>query len=68
VIDNKWAIKYTVYGTYDYGNLCILVKNTKQTNEWRKEIGLPPLEYDIKKRGVKYDEAEFRKYIEIIDE
>ncbi|MDR0619402.1 MAG: hypothetical protein LBG17_05835 [Bacteroidales bacterium] len=68
VIDNKWAIKYTIYGTYDYKNLCIPVKDIEQTNKWRREIGLPPLEYDLKKRGTEYNEAEFIKEIKIIDE
>ncbi len=66
--DGKPAVKYMRYGTYDYKDLCIPVKNIEQTNKWRREIGLPPLEYDLKKRGTKYDEAEFIKEIKIIDE
>ncbi|MDR0619407.1 MAG: hypothetical protein LBG17_05860 [Bacteroidales bacterium] len=66
-INNKWATKYVKYGTAEFKGICEPVKNIEQTNRWRREIGLPPLEYDIKKRGVKYDEAEYRKYVQIIE-
>ena len=66
-INNKWATQYVKYGTGTFNGICAPVKNIEQTNHWRREIGLPPLEYDIKKRGVKYDEAEYRKYVQIIE-
>jgi hypothetical protein len=75
------GIKHDKYGTNvfkvnDTLSLCVPVKDIDKTNILRKEVGLPPMDYEAKqaykKSGIvyKYDVSEFTKFtgLELIDE
>lgn len=68
IIDGKPAVRYSRYGMANFLGICHPVKNMEEANKLRKEIGLPPLEYHLKKHGIIYDVEAFKEKIQIIEE
>jgi len=68
IIDGKPAVRYSRYGQADFGNLCVPVKNIEETDQLRKRIGLPPLEYRLKKDELIYDVDKFKTIFQLIEE
>jgi len=69
IVDGKPAITYSRFGTMmsqspDGKSICHPVKDINETNERRREIGLPPLEYYLKKNDIIYDVDAFKQIIE----
>ena len=63
IIDGKPSINYSIYGTTIFQDVGHPVKDIKKANRLRREIGLPPLEYYLKKNNIIYDVEAFKQKI-----
>ena len=69
IVDGKPAITYSRFGATmlqspDGKSICHPVKDINEANERRREIGLPPLEYYLKKNDIIYNVDAFKQIIE----
>jgi hypothetical protein len=68
IIDGKPAVRYSRYGMTNFRGVCHPVKNLDEANILRRNIGLPPLDYYLKKNNIIYDIEVFKQRVQLIED